>query len=129
MSGVLTSDFGNIHTARGMTSATAPQVIPREDMSLTLRDFFQKCFTETVYDIDPRIDVVLDAVNLKLHDTYEHSSKDRVIKDFSGGQQARLLLASALIQNPDLLLLDEPTNNLDTAGFCMSAEAQKTNPR
>jgi len=41
---------------------------------------------------------------------------DRIIKSFSGGQQARLLLASALIQSPDLLLLDEPTNNLDKAG-------------
>ncbi len=42
---------------------------------------------------------------------------ERVIKTFSGGQQARLLLASALIQNPDILLLDEPTNNLDKAGI------------
>ena len=42
---------------------------------------------------------------------------DRVIKSLSGGQQARLLLASALIQNPDVLLLDEPTNNLDKAGI------------
>jgi len=42
---------------------------------------------------------------------------DKKIKDFSGGQQARLLLASALIQNPDILLLDEPTNNLDKDGI------------
>jgi len=42
---------------------------------------------------------------------------DRIVGSFSGGQQARLLLAAALIQNPTILLLDEPTNNLDTDGL------------
>jgi ATP-binding cassette subfamily F protein 3 len=41
----------------------------------------------------------------------------RKIKELSGGQQARLLLAYALIQKPDILLLDEPTNNLDAEGI------------
>ncbi len=113
MTGALSPESGEVHVSRGVQVATAPQVIPREHMSLTVREFFQKCFDKPVYDIDPRIDEVLEVVNLKHHEKLH----DRVVKSLSGGQQARLLLASALIQKPDLLLLDEPTNNLDTAGI------------
>lgn len=38
---------------------------------------------------------------------------DRVMKDLSGGERRRILLAKTLAQNPDILLLDEPTNHLD----------------
>ncbi len=113
MSGELKPESGDIHVARGVTIATAPQVIPRGELTLTVREFFQRRFAKPVYDIDPRIDAVLEVVNLHHHAKLH----DRVMKSFSGGQQARLLLASALIQNPDLLFLDEPTNNLDTAGI------------
>lgn len=113
MTGELKPESGEIHASHDMRVATAPQVLPRNQMELTVRDFFLKCFSEPVYDIDPRIDDVLEVVNLKHHEKLHN----RVMKSFSGGQQARLLLAYALIQNPDLLLLDEPTNNLDTAGI------------
>jgi len=36
-----------------------------------------------------------------------------LMKDLNGSQKVRVLLAQALLGNPDLLILDEPTNDLD----------------
>ncbi|MEK7606291.1 MAG: ATP-binding cassette domain-containing protein [Patescibacteria group bacterium] len=113
ITGSLTPESGKVVKTPGLTIAISRQVIPRDEMELTVRAFFERRFTQKVYDIDPRIDGVLEVVNLKGHEKLH----DRIIRTFSGGQQARLLLASALIQDPDLLLLDEPTNNLDKAGI------------
>lgn len=113
VTGDLEPEDGTIHRAPRLSIAIARQVIPRTQMQLTVREFFQAVFPEKVYDIDPRIDEALEVVNLVGHEKVH----DRLVGSFSGGQQARLLLASALIQDPDLLLLDEPTNNLDHAGI------------
>ncbi len=58
---------------------------------------------------------------------------DRVVNKLSGGQRARVSLATALIGDPDLLILDEPTVGLDPvlrsdlwAAFNSLAEQGKT---
>lgn len=110
ITGDLRPKTGSVNVVPGLTIAMARQVIPRDELGLTVKAFFEKLFKEKKFDIDKHIDEVLEIVNV-------HAPHDRLIKTFSGGQQARLLLASAIIQDPDLLLLDEPTNNLDRAGI------------
>lgn len=110
ITGELRPEHGEIHVSHGFTVATAKQVISPAEKELTVRAFFGQYFDEKTYDLDRRITDTLEVVNF-------HAPLERQVKSFSGGQQARLLLASALIQDPDLLLLDEPTNNLDKAGI------------
>lgn len=126
ISGINKPDTGDINIAPRTSIAISRQVIPRTELELSLREFFEKCFAEKIYDIDPRIDEILEVVNLApKNPDMSASFKDRVVGSFSGGQQARLLLASALIQKPDILLLDEPTNNLDHEGIVHLTEFLK----
>jgi ATP-binding cassette subfamily F protein uup len=42
---------------------------------------------------------------------------DKRLADCSGGIRRQVMLAQALVSNPDLLLLDEPTNHMDIAAI------------
>ncbi|MFA4941457.1 MAG: ABC-F family ATP-binding cassette domain-containing protein [Patescibacteria group bacterium] len=101
---------GRISITNEATIGTARQSILREDLGLTVEDYFAKAFVVVPGNLKSKISKVLEAVDFDI-------PLDRIVGDLSGGQQARLLLAYALIQNPDILLLDEPTNNLDKKGI------------
>ncbi len=101
---------GQIHTKKGVTVGLGKQIIPHEELQETVEQFFTRAFPEKPKDLAKRMAQVLEVVHMV-------APKDKKMKDFSGGQKARLLLAFALIQHPDILLLDEPTNNLDAAGI------------
>lgn len=63
------------------------------------------------YDLDYRIDAVLNGLQLA------YLPREREVQTLSGGERARLGLATLLLRSPDLLLLDEPTNHLDFASM------------
>ncbi len=108
--GTLKPKEGKISITGEASIGAASQALDRADFSLTLLEYFAKAFKLAPNNLKSRISKVLEAVNLSM-------PLDRRVGEMSGGQQARLLLAFALIQNPDILLLDEPTNNLDSAGI------------
>ncbi|MCR4312045.1 MAG: ATP-binding cassette domain-containing protein [Candidatus Uhrbacteria bacterium] len=110
LTGALKQDRGDIHIKQGAKIAIATQVMSRDHYERTVREFFATAFAEVPHNLDKQIADALETVNLT-------TVLDKKIKDFSGGQMARLLLAYALIQEPDILLLDEPTNNLDADGI------------
>jgi ATP-binding cassette subfamily F protein 3 len=110
ITGSLKPKSGQINIGKDITIATARQVMAREDLDLSVTEYFAKAFEVRSNDLLSKIHKIMDVVNLNI-------PIDRRVGDLSGGQQARLLLAFALIQNSDILLLDEPTNNLDQAGI------------
>lgn len=57
-------------------------------------------------EMKDRIDDVLEKVGLKHKDF-------KMTHQLSGGEQQRIVIARALLNNPDIILADEPTGNLD----------------
>lgn len=108
--GDLKAKSGKISTTNNASVGTANQTISREDLILNVEEYFAKAFEVIQPNLKNKISKVMEAVNLDI-------PLDRRVGDLSGGQQAKLLLAFALIQSPNILLLDEPTNNLDKAGI------------
>lgn len=60
------------------------------------------------WNIQQRVEMTLSRLDLQA---------DKYLRDCSGGMRRRVLLAKALISQPDLLLLDEPTNHMDIAAI------------
>src|SRR5690349_5279892 len=73
LTGELTADSGTISVDKRLTVATAFQVIPPADMSLTVLEYFQKYCQDDLHEVKRRMAAILDVVHL-------HAPADKHIK-------------------------------------------------
>lgn len=69
--------------------------------------------TEIADDIVVNGDVRYSPMQFLTHFLFSPADQQKYIHTLSGGERARLHLASVLMRSPNFLILDEPTNDLD----------------
>jgi zinc transport system ATP-binding protein len=111
---------GKIEWAPNVKIGYVPQNVSVKDIPISVKEFLS-------YKKGSDIDGTLAAVRLNSKEIQE-----KPLSILSGGQLRRVLIAWAIIENPDVLLFDEPTVGVDVGGeesifFMLNELKQKTN--
>ena len=124
ITGELKPTSGNVHVNGYSLERIRKREIPylRRTVGVVFQDF-RLITNMTVYEnvafamrvigakekeIRDRVPYVLELVGLE-------NKKNRLPGEMSGGEQQRLAIARALVNNPSTIIADEPTGNLDPA--------------
>lgn len=112
LEGILPKDSGSIRYFGGEINRAALDRVGIQFQSTALQDFLTvrdtlRLFSSFYADPLPQ-DALIEVCQMQEFVNTDH-------RKLSGGQRQRLLLALALINDPDVLFLDEPTTGLDPA--------------
>lgn len=108
LAGTVTPSRGDVSRASRCLLAVIEQHLSSDITRLSLRDAVVEKLPA-----DQRLSEMWQVERLLEQLGFTTDIWDQAVSTLSGGQHTRLLLARALIQQPDLLLLDEPGNHLD----------------
>ncbi len=107
LEGALAPDSGDVIRQPGLRVASLPQEVPL-DLAGTVGHYLHEACgvtrSDAAWKIETRIDQAARDLALDLNASLE---------TLSAGSKRRVLLAAALVRDPDVLILDEPTNHLD----------------
>jgi len=98
---------GNISRTTSKTSYAPQQISINNNLPMTAKSFLE--YIAPQYESSPLSKDVLEFMHF-------HAIQDKQINVLSGGQRQGLVLASSILQSPELLVLDEPTQALDING-------------
>ncbi len=104
--GLVAPGSGTVERADALTIGYVPQNLSVDaTLPLTVRRFLG--LGTTAEEVDMRAALVEVGIT---------GAMDQAVQTLSGGQMRRVLLARALLRDPDLLVLDEPTSGVDFTG-------------
>ncbi|WP_305783300.1 ABC-F family ATP-binding cassette domain-containing protein [Symbioplanes lichenis] len=106
----LGAGLGELHTITGRLHALEAELAVGRDVLDAYGEVQERWTALRGWTAQARLDEARERLGIA------HLGDDRRLDSVSGGEQARLLLARALLDDPGVLLLDEPTNHLDAEG-------------